>query len=87
VTDPLIESLREQIAERDRQILEAVNARLTLVAELRQHKQRAGVEFVDPRQEERLLAALEEANVGPLSTEGLRRLFREILALTKRELE
>jgi chorismate mutase len=85
VSDALIRRLREQIAERDRAILDAVNARLRLVAELRRHKESEGIDFVDPEQEERLLAALEAANRGPLSREGVRHLFVEILALTKRE--
>jgi chorismate mutase len=86
VSDPLTR-LREQIATHDRAILAAVNARLQLVAELKQHKQRAGVDFVDPEQEERLVAVLQEANNGPLSQDGVRQLFEHILALTKRELE
>jgi chorismate mutase / prephenate dehydratase len=86
VTDPTTRTLRAQIAEHDRTILEAVNARLQLVARLRDHKERTGAALVDPAQEERLLQALEQANGGPLSNAGVRRLFEEILALTKREL-
>jgi chorismate mutase len=85
VNDALVHRLREQIAERDRAVLDAVNARLRLVAELKRHKEDEGIDFVDPDQEERLLQALEQANGGPLSAEGVRRLFEEILALTKRE--
>jgi len=85
VSDALVRRLREQIAERDRAVLDAVNARLRLVAELKRYKEDEGIDFVDPDQEERLLQALEQANGGPLSAEGVRRLFNEILALTKRE--
>ena len=85
LSDPLIRRLREQIAERDRAILDAVNARLKLVTELKRHKEAQGIDFVDPEQEERLLQVLERANAGPLSPDGLRRLWKEILALTKRE--
>ena len=85
MSDPLIRRLREQIAERDRAILDAVNARLKLVTELKRHKQTQGIDFADPEQEERLLQALETANAGPLSRDGLRQLWKEILALTKRE--
>jgi chorismate mutase len=87
VSDALTRQLREQIAERDREILDAVNSRLRLVAELKRHKETEGIDFVDPEQEERLLETLEQANVGPLSSDGVRQLFREILALTKRELD
>lgn len=86
MTDPLTEELRRRIADQDRAILAAVNARLRLVAELSAHKAEAGIEFVDPEQEERLLQALESDNGGPLSAAGVRQLFEEILALTKREL-
>ncbi len=87
MSDPLIHRLREQIAERDRTILAAVNARLKLVTELKRHKQDQGIDFVDPEQEERLLQTLEDANAGPLSRDGLRQLWHEILALTKREVD
>jgi chorismate mutase len=87
VSDALVRQLREQIAERDRAILDAVNARLRLVAELKRHKEVQGIAFVDPDQEERVLQALEQANGGPLSSTGLRKLFEEILALTKREVD
>lgn len=85
MTDPLVRRLREQIAARDRAILAAINARLKLVGELKRHKEAQQIEFVDPEQEEKLLRALEQANAGPLSREGLRQLWKEILALTKRE--
>jgi chorismate mutase len=86
VTDELTARLRARIADCDRTVLDAVNARLALVAELHAHKERVGLDFVDAEQEERLLRALEEANNGPLSAGGVRELFVEILALTKREM-
>jgi chorismate mutase len=87
MSESLIRRLREEIAERDRAILHAINERLRLVAELKRHKETAGIGFVDPEQEERLLQSLEAANAGPLSREGLRVLWKEILALTKREVD
>jgi chorismate mutase / prephenate dehydratase len=85
--DPTIERVRVELAGHDRAILDAVNARLRLVAELRRYKEEAGVPFVDAEQERRLLDRLVGANAGPLSEEGVRELFDTILALTKRELE
>ena len=85
MNDAITRRLREQIAEQDRVVLEAVNARLRLVAELKRHKESEGIDFVDPGQEDRLLQKLEQANAGPLSRDGVRQLFGEILALTKRE--
>ncbi|HST24995.1 MAG TPA: chorismate mutase [Gaiellaceae bacterium] len=85
MTDPVLERLRAQIATADREVLELVNRRLELVREIRTHKDATGVAFVDPGQEERLLARLREANGGPLSPDGVERLFRELLDLMKRE--
>jgi chorismate mutase len=84
--DPVVRELRERITEVDQAILEAANARLELVRELREHKIAQGWDFVDPGREERLLDALARANPGPLSEEAVRQLFIDLLALTKREL-
>jgi len=83
--DPLIRQLREQISDADRTIVEAVNARLTLVARLKAYKESRGMSFVDPEREEWMLSYLTRANRGPLSAEGLQEIFSEILDLTKRE--
>ena len=83
--DPLVRELRGRITDADRAILAAVNARIELVRELREHKLAQGWDFVDRDREERLLADLAGENAGPLSEAGLRKLFGEVLALTKRE--
>ena len=83
--DPLIRQLREQISDADRTIVEAVNVRLKLVSRLKDYKESRGMSFVDPEREEWMLQYLSRANRGPLSAEGLRELFAEILDLTKRE--
>jgi chorismate mutase/prephenate dehydratase len=86
-TDPLIRQLREQISDNDRAIVDAINARLKLVARLKGYKESRGMDFLDPDREEWMLQYLSRANRGPLSADGLRELFEEILALTKREVE
>jgi len=83
--DPLIRQLREQISDNDRVLLEAVNARLKLVAQLKSYKESRGMDFVDPEREEWMLQYLTRANRGPLSAEGLREFYAELLDLTKRE--
>jgi chorismate mutase len=85
-SDPTVERLRRELAKHDRAVLDAINARLRLVAELKRYKEEADLPFVDPEQERRLLERLAAANTGPLSEEGLRQLFETILAVTKREL-
>jgi chorismate mutase len=85
--DPFIRQLREQISDNDRTLVEGINKRLKLVAQLKNYKESRGLSFVDPEREEWMLQYLSRANRGPLSAEGLRELFDEILALTKREVE
>jgi chorismate mutase len=85
--DPVVRELRERITELDLAILAAVNDRVELVRRLREHKLAHGWDFVDRAREERLLAALAAKNPGPLSESGVRDLFAELLALTKRELD
>ena len=83
--DPLIRQLREQLSDVDRTLVEAINARLKIVAQLKRYKESRGIEFVDPEREEWMVSYLLRANRGPLSEEGLRELYGEVLGLTKRE--
>ena len=82
----LIEELRAEISDNDRAIVLALNRRVELVARLKRYRESRGLAFVDPRQEELVLRDLARANRGPLSQDGLRRLYRQVLELTKREL-
>jgi chorismate mutase len=83
--DPVIKELREQLAANDVRIVEALNARLELVAQLKRVKKERGFDFLDPAREAWLLEHLARANRGPLSPEGLREIYTELLDLTKRE--
>jgi chorismate mutase len=78
--------LRRLIAENDAAIVASVNVRLRLVEELWRLKEELGAPRRDPEREARLRAAVQEANDGPLSREGVDRLMGELLELTKREL-
>ena len=84
MTDP-IDELRRQISANDRAIVEALNTRLQLVARIKEVKAERGIDFLDPEREASMLRELEQANRGPLTPEGLREIFQEILDLTKRE--
>jgi chorismate mutase len=83
--DPLIRQLREQLSDNDVAIVEAVNSRLKLVARLKRVKEERGIDFLDPAREEWMLQYLTRANRGPLSPEGLREIYTELLDLSKRE--
>jgi chorismate mutase len=83
--DPIIRQLREQISDNDRQLVEAINKRLELVARLKNYKDSRGIGFVDPDREEWMLQYLQRVNRGPLSQDGLREFFTQVLNLTKNE--
>jgi chorismate mutase len=83
--DPVVRDLRERITAADSALLAAVNDRVRLVGELREHKLEQGWDFVDRGREQHLVDALARENPGPLSEAGLRELFAGVLALTKRE--
>jgi chorismate mutase/prephenate dehydratase len=85
MTDPVLVLLRRQISEIDRSIIDAFNRRLEVVAEIKRHKDEHGIAFVDPDREAAMFAQQSSDNRGPLSEEGLRALYAELLALTKRE--
>jgi len=84
--DPELERLRDQVSAVDTSIIDAFNRRLELVAQIKRHKAERGVAFVDPDRERSMLDDQLGRNPGPLSDEGLRALYAEVLALTKREL-
>jgi 3-deoxy-7-phosphoheptulonate synthase / chorismate mutase len=83
--DPVIQQFRDQISDNDRALVEALNARLRLVAKLKAYKESRGIDFVDPEREEWILRDLTRANRGPLTDEGLRTFYEQIFDLTKRE--
>jgi chorismate mutase len=83
--DETVRELRERISANDLALLEAANRRVELVAELKAHKESVGLPFVDRGREEQMLAALQAANRGPLSAEGVEALFRAVLDVVKRE--
>lgn len=83
--DPVLLSLREEIAAADRDLVAAFARRLRAAAEIRSHKQERGYAFIDPAREQQLFAEWCEANDGTISDEALLELYEAVLALSKRE--
>jgi chorismate mutase len=84
MVDAVVRQMRDAIIDNDLRLLQAINARLELVARLRAYKLSQGMEFVDQAREDWMHAYLEGANQGPLTTEGLREIYGHLLDLTKR---
>jgi chorismate mutase len=85
-TDHVLEQMRDQITEIDRQLIVLVNKRLKVVQRLWRYKEANGIPVADPGREEWLLRYLTRCSAGPLSHEGLAELYAHVLDLTKREL-
>ena len=85
--DALIRQMRDQITDNDVKLIGAINTRLQLVARLRGYKQEHGLEFVDHTREAWMHHFMQGVNKGPLSAQGLREIYADILELTKRETE
>ena len=83
--DPVVGSIRDEIAALDVRLLSTINARIRKVAELREYKQQNGIAFLDPDREAWLVAYLKRVNGGPLSDEGVEELIQFVLDLVKRE--
>ena len=86
MSDDVVSGLRAEITAIDREVLALVNRRLETVARLKRHKDEHGIVFVDPERERQMFDDRARENPGPLSEEGLRSFYAELLALTKREL-
>jgi chorismate mutase/prephenate dehydratase len=85
VNDDTVNGFREDITAIDRELIALVNRRIDTVARLERHKDEHGIAFVDPNREEQLVADRVRENSGPLSEDGLRAFYAELLALVKRE--
>ena len=83
--DEYVTRVRRDISDLDRQLVELVNKRLKLVAQLWRYKDEHGLDHVDPAREEWMLQYLHRLNRGPLSSDGLAAFHHELLALMKRE--
>lgn len=83
--DEYVARVRRDISDLDRSLVELVNKRLKLVAQLWRYKDEHGLEHVDPAREEWMLQYLHRLNRGPLSADGLSGLYHELLDLMKRE--
>ena len=83
--DPIVRQLREKVSDNDRALIEGINARLRLVAQLKSYKDSRGYDFLDPQREESMLRDVSRSNRGPLSQEGLEHIYQAILDLTKQE--
>ncbi len=83
--DPVVQRFRSELTEIDLAIVQAVNRRIGLHAELAAYKRERGYQALDPARESWMLDHLTRANRGPLSAAALADLYRHLLAVSKAE--
>lgn len=72
--------LREQIDSLDAQLVELINRRLALAAEIGRIKRGAGGEIYVPEREDAVLRKVAEHNRGPIKPEALHAIYRELMS-------
>src|SRR5690606_20558087 len=72
--------IREKIDELDRQLVEIINRRLELAAEIGRIKRSTGGEIYVPEREDAVLRKVTENNKGPVRNEALRAIYRELMS-------
>lgn len=84
-TDPVVSAvvrqLRDAILDTDVTLVQAANRRIQLAARLAAYRSAHGLPGVEDGTDEWILGYLKGANAGPLSDEGLERLFRTVQTL------
>jgi chorismate mutase len=83
--DPVVQRCRAEITETDEAIVAAINRRVGLVAALHAHKRGQGYPMVDPGREALLIEHLRRSNGGPISGDGLERVYRLLLEVCTAE--
>jgi chorismate mutase-like protein len=70
---------RDQIDVLDRQILELLNQRTRIVEQIGRVKQELDLPIYEPRREDEVFRNVTGHNHGPLTAEGVRRVFERII--------
>jgi chorismate mutase/prephenate dehydratase len=79
-----IQQWRGLIDAIDKELLELLNQRALLALAVGRRKRAAKLHLRDPKREQAILSRARERNAGPLSAAAIARLFRAILAESRR---
>jgi len=79
MSDPL-QPIREKIDAHDRQLVELLNSRLALAAEIGKLKRTSGGQIYVPEREDAVLRKVAALNKGPIKNEALQAIYREVMS-------
>ncbi|MGY4706924.1 chorismate mutase [Candidatus Bipolaricaulota sp. J31] len=80
----MLEELRKELEEIDREILALLSRRAEVALRIGRVKSRNGLPLHLPRREEEVINRVVRANPGPLGPDAVERIFRRIIAETRR---
>src|SRR6186997_3140766 len=75
-----LEPIRQKIDQIDKKLVEMLNERLTLAAEIGKLKRSAGGQIYVAEREDAVLRKVAGQNQGPIKNEALRAIYREIMS-------
>ena len=70
---------RERIDELDRRLVDLLNARTAIVGEIGSIKQQTQMPIYEPKREDEVFANITSHNGGPLTADGVKRIFERII--------
>ena len=79
MSDPL-QPIREKIDAHDKQLVELLNSRLALAAEIGKLKRSSGGQIYVPEREDAVFRKVTALNDGPIKNEALQAIYREIMS-------
>ncbi len=74
-----LEDCRDRIDALDLRILELLNARTSVVEEIGRIKQQLKMAIYEPKREEQVFSNVTGHNTGPLTSDGIKRVFERII--------
>jgi chorismate mutase/prephenate dehydratase len=78
-----LEELRARINRLDEELVRLLNERIRVAMEIGRSKQEAGEEVFGPGREKEVLGRVSQLNPGPLTTESLQSIYREIMSAAR----
>lgn len=75
-----LDDLRQRIDELDARMIELLNERAGLAAEIGEEKRRTGSAVFDPAREEKVISRLRTMCHAPLDPDAVERIFRQVIA-------
>lgn len=78
-----LKSLRDEVREKDEEIVRLLNDRARLSIEIGKIKRSRGLDIYDPAQERKVRDGLLELNRGPLGEAALSSIFKEIISVSR----